>query len=163
MTTTKKTKTAKTPKLDAAADQAVKEKEEEAKKKVKVLRITDALLTGATGVKTYIERLGANFFLSPRTRKTTKEVLDENPENAVASGNPFAVRLDQVEDEVRACVTGWEDSEDDEEPLRTAAGTIIPFSDENLSMFLDVEEILFVLSKETKELGVISESIEAGN
>ena len=130
---------------------------------MKVLRVTDALVSGATGVKTYIERLDSNWFLSPRNRKTTKEVREEDPENAVVSGNPFAVQLDTVEAEVRLCVKGWEDSEDDEKPVRSVEGTIIPFSDENLTMFLNEEEILFVLAKETKELGLISETIELGN
>ena len=161
--TTEKTKIPKkTPKLNAA-DEAAKKEEEEVKKKVKVLRVTDALVSGATGVKTYIERLDSNWFLSPRNRKTTKEVREEDPENAVVSGNPFAVQLDTVEAEVRLCVKGWEDSEDDEKPVRSVEGTIIPFSDENLTMFLNEEEILFVLAKETKELGLISETIELGN
>ncbi|MDB2620192.1 hypothetical protein N9X87_00135, partial [bacterium] len=117
-----------------------------------------------TEINTFVERLDTNFLLDPRTRRTTEAAKAmEDASAAVQNSNPFAVNLELVVDELRLSVKGWEDKETDEKPMRTASGTLVPYSPENLEKILSVEEIVYVLAKATKDLAAVSETLDLGN
>jgi len=131
------------------------------KRKRRVMRISDALLNGDQPIKVYVPELDANFFATPKRRSMDKRIREQVPKES----RPDLSIIDLQAAELEEYITGWEDQEADEHPLRAyPSGALIPYSPENLStIILEIPEAVGYLIRAVKDLSRTVEEIEEKN